>query len=117
MADTMPPNLAGASAPAASPRSYPGPVGTLLSESRAAPLPVGNSRAGQVGSNLARIARRLGPVPPTCSLANRKQVPLPTVARDEMALLRAYRDCSPEDRALLVRHRCPPGRLDNNSLK
>ncbi len=61
-------------------------------------------RAGQIGSNLARIARVLSTsaefllsgeqdTPPSASL----------LATDEQSLLRAYRDCPAEDRALLLR--------------
>jgi transcriptional regulator with XRE-family HTH domain len=87
-------------------------------------------RAGQVGSNLARIARALGTS--VAYLLSGEQdaggTPLP-LRGDEMALLRAYRDCTPEDRALLVRTAVRLTRLtdspnppdpthpDNNSLK
>jgi len=75
-------------------------------------------RAGQVGSNLARIARALGTS--VAYLLSGEQdaggAPLP-LRGDEMALLRAYRDCTPEDRALLVRTAVRLARLDNNSLK
>jgi transcriptional regulator with XRE-family HTH domain len=61
-------------------------------------------RAGQVGGNLARIARYLGTS--AAFLLTGEQdaggAPLP-LRGDEMALLRAYRDCIPDDRALLVR--------------
>ena len=61
-------------------------------------------RAGQVGGNLARIARVLGSS--AAFLLSGEQepgsAPLP-LRGDEMALLRAYRDCTPDDRALLVR--------------
>jgi transcriptional regulator with XRE-family HTH domain len=61
-------------------------------------------RAGQVGGNLARIARVLGTN--AAHLLSGEQdagaAPLP-LRGDEMALLRAYRDCTPDDRALLVR--------------
>ncbi len=61
-------------------------------------------RAGQVGGNLARIASVLGTN--AAHLLSGEQdagaAPLP-LRGDEMALLRAYRDCAPDDRALLVR--------------
>ncbi len=61
-------------------------------------------RAGQVGGNLTRIAQVLGTN--AAFLLSGEQdagaAPLP-LRGDEMALLRAYRDCTPEDRALLVR--------------
>jgi transcriptional regulator with XRE-family HTH domain len=86
-------------------------------------------RAGQVGGNLARIARALG-TSATYLLSGEQAAgaaPLP-LRGDEMALLRAYRDCTPEDRALLVRTAVrlarlidspnlpDPTHLDNNSL-
>ncbi len=61
-------------------------------------------RAGQVGGNLARIARFLG-TSAAYLLTGEPEAggpPLPLLG-DEMALLRAYRDCTPDDRALLVR--------------
>ena len=61
-------------------------------------------RAGQVGGNLTRLAQTLGTGP--AYLLNGSDAPgLPplTLRGDELALLRAYRDCGPEDRALLLR--------------
>lgn len=61
-------------------------------------------RAGQVGSNLARIAAALG-ISAAHLLSGEQEAgaaPLP-MRGDEMALLRAYRACTIEDRALLVR--------------
>lgn len=61
-------------------------------------------RAGQIGSNLARIARILGTSAATLLSGEQEAGAAPAPLRgDEMALLRAYRDCAPEDRALLVR--------------
>ena len=61
-------------------------------------------RAGQIGGNLTRVARALGTT--TEYLLTGQELPgaapLPSQA-DEMGLLRAYRDCSPQDRALLLR--------------
>lgn len=61
-------------------------------------------RAGQVGGNLARIARFLGTSAAYLLSGEQESggAPLP-LRGDEMALLRAYRDCTPDDRALLVR--------------
>lgn len=61
-------------------------------------------RAGQVGGNLARVARALG-TSAAYLLSGEQEAgaaPLP-LRGDEMALLRAYRECAPDDRALLVR--------------
>jgi len=87
-------------------------------------------RAGQVGSNLARIARALGTSAAYLLSGEQDAGAAPVPLRgDEMALLRAYRDCTPEDRALLIRTAvrfarfagnpdpAVPARLDNNSLK
>jgi transcriptional regulator with XRE-family HTH domain len=61
-------------------------------------------RAGQVGSNLARIARALGTGAAHLLSGEQEAGAAPLALRgDEMALLRAYRDCTTEDRALLVR--------------
>jgi transcriptional regulator with XRE-family HTH domain len=61
-------------------------------------------RAGQIGGNLARIARALGTTTEYLLIGQELPgaAPLPTQA-DEMALVRAYRECSPQDRALLLR--------------
>ncbi len=61
-------------------------------------------RAGQVGSNLARIARVLGTSAAHLLSGEQEAGAAPVPLRgDEMALLRAYRDCAPDDRALLLR--------------
>jgi transcriptional regulator with XRE-family HTH domain len=87
-------------------------------------------RAGQVGDNLVRIARALGTSAAylLSGEQNAGAAPLP-LRGDEMALLRAYRDCTQEDRALLVRTAVRLARLadnpdptdsthlDNNSLR
>ena len=87
-------------------------------------------RAGQVGSNLARIARALGTSAAYLLSGEQDAGAAPAPLRgDEMALLRAYRDCTLEDRALLIRTAVRLVRsardpdptfstpLDNNSLK
>ncbi len=87
-------------------------------------------RAGQVGNNLVRIARALGTSAAYLLSGDQDAGAAPLPLRgDEMALLRAYRDCTTEDRALLVRTAVrlarltgsldPTGHapLDNNSLK
>ncbi|MDR3656868.1 MAG: helix-turn-helix domain-containing protein [Mycobacterium sp.] len=87
-------------------------------------------RAGQVGNNLVRIARVLGTSAAYLLSGDQDAGAAPLPLRgDEMALLRAYRDCTTEDRALLVRTAVRlarltgdldptgPARLDENSLK
>ncbi|CAH2600281.1 Helix-turn-helix domain-containing protein [Rhodovastum atsumiense] len=61
-------------------------------------------RAGQVGGNLARIARALGTSAEFLLTGQDRPAAPPIATRaDEMALLRAYADCTPEDQALLLR--------------
>lgn len=87
-------------------------------------------RAGQVGSNLARVARVLGTSAAYLLTGEQEPGAAPLPLRgDEMALLRAYRECAPDDRALLVRTAVrlarlsanlgppPAGHRDNKSLK
>lgn len=72
-------------------------------------------RAGQLRGNLARIAHVLGVAVAELMEGMSEERGGPDhVARDgtELALLRLYRSCAPEDRALLLRtaHRlAPPG--------
>lgn len=83
-------------------------------------------RAGQLGGNLARVARALATSAEyLLSGEARADQSNPTVATDELSLLRAYRDCSSEDRALLLRTavrlaragiKVPSPELDNNSV-
>ena len=60
-------------------------------------------RAGQIGSNLARIARVLE-TSATYLLSGEPQsaVASPSLLTDERTLLGAYRDCTQEDRELLL---------------
>ncbi len=60
-------------------------------------------RAGQLGSNLARVAEILGTTAGYLlgGALGEGAAPMP-MQGNEMALLRAYRDCSPEDQALLL---------------
>lgn len=60
-------------------------------------------RSGQVTGNLARIAQVLGVgVEFLMQGAGPVSVPEASTA-DEMAMLRLYRDCAPEDRQILLR--------------
>jgi transcriptional regulator with XRE-family HTH domain len=87
-------------------------------------------RAGQVGGNLARVARVLGTSAAYLLTGEQEPGAAPHPLRgDEMALLRAYRECTTDDRALLVRtavrlarlsgnpDSAPADRRDNKSLK
>lgn len=59
-------------------------------------------RAGQVRGNLARIAEVLG-MPVAALLGGESGPETESQSGDELALLRLYRACNPEDRSLLLR--------------
>jgi transcriptional regulator with XRE-family HTH domain len=59
-------------------------------------------RAGQIGGNLARIAEVLGVSVSHLLTGGPRQESQPEHAT-ELALLRLYRNCGPEDRAFLMR--------------
>jgi transcriptional regulator with XRE-family HTH domain len=62
------------------------------------------ARAGQLGGNLARIAEALGTSAGYLLGGELEKGAAPLPARgDEIALLNAYRDCAPDDQALLLR--------------
>lgn len=69
-----------------------------LGVSRSAIAQWETDRAGQVRENLERIAKVLG-----TSLAYLVSGETGSLQGDELALMRLYRACSPEDRQLLVR--------------
>lgn len=60
-------------------------------------------RAGQVTGNLTRIADVLGIGVEYLTFGNDKRAPGLVGQGDELALLRLYRECSPEDRQLALR--------------
>jgi len=60
-------------------------------------------RTGQLGSNLSRIAAALETGVEYLMFGNDKRAPAQTLQGDELALLRLYRDCEPEDRQILLR--------------
>ena len=60
-------------------------------------------RAGQLTGNLARIAETLGVGLEHLTLGRDKHTAGQASRGDEMALLRLYRECRPEDRQLLLR--------------
>jgi transcriptional regulator with XRE-family HTH domain len=60
-------------------------------------------RAGQVTTNLTRVASALGLGVEQLMYGRSKTVPGQTQTGDELALLRLYRECTPEDRQLLLR--------------
>lgn len=69
-----------------------------LGVSRSAIAQWETDRAGQVRENLERISKVLG-----TSLAYLVSGETGSLQGDELALMRLYRACSPEDRQLLVR--------------
>lgn len=75
-------------------------------------------RAGQIGGNLTRVARVLGTSAAYLLTGDQDPgaPPLPLRA-DEMALLRAYHDCPPDDRALLLRTAVRLARTGGSSRK
>jgi transcriptional regulator with XRE-family HTH domain len=60
-------------------------------------------RAGQVTGNLTRIAEVLGIGVEFLTFGNDKRAPGQVGQGDELALLRLYRECTPEDRQLALR--------------
>ncbi len=60
-------------------------------------------RAGQVTGNLTRIAEVLGIGVEYLTFGNDKRAPGQVGQGDELALLRLYRECTPEDRQLALR--------------
>ena len=60
-------------------------------------------RAGQVTGNLTRIADVLGVGVEYLTFGNDKRAPGQVGQGDELALLRLYRECTPEDRQLALR--------------
>lgn len=60
-------------------------------------------RSGQITGNLTRIAASLGVGEEYLMHGEDKRVPTEANTGDELALLRLYRTCSPEDRQLLLR--------------
>jgi len=60
-------------------------------------------RAGQITDNLARIAAALGTNVEWLMHGRDKLAPLTATSADELALLRLYRECTGEDRQILLR--------------
>jgi transcriptional regulator with XRE-family HTH domain len=60
-------------------------------------------RAGQVTANLTRVASVLGVGVEYLMYGHDKAAPGQPHSGDEIAVLRLYRECSPEDRQLLLR--------------
>jgi transcriptional regulator with XRE-family HTH domain len=60
-------------------------------------------RAGQLTPNLSRIASVLGVGVEFLMSGEDKRASIPTRKGDELAMLRLYRECSPDDRQILLR--------------
>ena len=60
-------------------------------------------RAGQVTTNLTRVARQLGVGVELLMYGHDKRAPGQAHTGDELAMLRLFRECAPEDRQLLLR--------------
>src|SRR6476619_4057028 len=60
-------------------------------------------RAGQVTTNLTRVASTLGVGVEHLMYGRDKQSAGQTFRGDELAMLRLYRECNPEDRQILLR--------------
>jgi transcriptional regulator with XRE-family HTH domain len=60
-------------------------------------------RAGQVTTNLTRVAAALGVGVEHLMYGRDKFAPCQASGGEEMALLRLFRECAPEDRQLLLR--------------
>ena len=60
-------------------------------------------RAGQVTTNLTRVAAALGVGVEHLMYGRGKLAPREPHTSDELAILRLYRECTPEDRQLLLR--------------
>lgn len=60
-------------------------------------------RAGQVTGNLARIAASLDVGVDYLMYGDDKRAPAELQQGDELALVRLYRECDPEDRQMLLR--------------
>lgn len=60
-------------------------------------------RAGQLIPNLARIAEVLGVGVEFLTHGNAKRAVAEAATGDELAMLRLYRECAPEDRQILLR--------------
>src|SRR5580658_3647086 len=78
-------------------------LASAVGVSRSAVAQWETGRAGQVTTNLTRIAEVLEIGVEYIMYGDDKRSPAEARLGDEMALLRLYRDCSAEDRQLLLR--------------
>lgn len=78
-------------------------LAAAIGVSRSAVAQWETGRAGQVTGNLTRIAATLDVGVEYLMYGEDKRSPSQAGTGDELALLRLYRECSPEDRQLLLR--------------
>ncbi|MDR3537359.1 MAG: helix-turn-helix transcriptional regulator [Acetobacteraceae bacterium] len=78
-------------------------LATAIGVSRSAVAQWETGRAGQITGNLTRIASTLDVGVEYLMYGEDKRSPSHVGSGDELALLRLYRECSPEDRQLLLR--------------
>src|SRR3984957_7630459 len=78
-------------------------LATAVGVSRSAVAQWETGRAGQVTTNLTRIAEVLEVGVEYLMYGDDKRAPAEARIGDELALLRLYRACSPDDRQLLLR--------------
>jgi transcriptional regulator with XRE-family HTH domain len=77
-------------------------LAALIGVSRSAVAQWETERAGQIRGNLGRIAEALAVSVEFLLFGDDKQAPRAAISGDELALLRLYRELSPEDRAMLL---------------
>jgi transcriptional regulator with XRE-family HTH domain len=78
-------------------------LATAVGVSRSAVAQWETGRAGQITGNLTRIAVSLDVGVEYLMHGTDKRTPVEVRQGDEMALLRLYRECAPEDRQTLVK--------------
>ncbi len=78
-------------------------LASAVGVSRSAVAQWETDRAGQVRANIPRIATALGVSVEYLLNGDDKRAPALAASGDELALLRLYRECEPEDRAFVLR--------------
>jgi|SRR6476646_1081386 len=78
-------------------------LASAVGVSRSAVAQWETGRAGQVTTNLTRVASALGVGVEQLMYGRDSRVPGQAYTGDELAMLRLYRECLPEDRQLLLR--------------
>ena len=78
-------------------------LASIVGVSRSAVAQWETGRSGQVTGNLTRIASCLEVGVEFLMYGSDKFAPLEATQGDELALLRLYRECAPEDRQLVLR--------------